>query len=187
MVKTGVLFDNVSLELFDEVLQFFGLVYSLGCHFSPAPTVVFNLLNPRLKLYPHLIHLCGLPWHCDELWHYLKLKKNFKKNNNKKNLVRREKCKVTRRGKSKITYFEEIMNNKMFKFLQGHVIACSHVLISHGLLKLFPSQIFIFNKIHRNPLRRLKRGRHSGLGWGDFNGHRWVYNMDLDGWMRCRS
>ena len=103
-----------------------------------------------------------------------------------KKKIRQEKCKVTRQGKNEITYLEEIMNSRMFKFLQGHVIACSHILISHGLLKPFLSQIFIFNKIHRNPLRRLRRGRCSGLGRGDFNGHRRVYNMDLDGWLRCR-
>ena len=64
--------------------------------------------------------------------------------------------KVTRQGKSKITYLEEIMNSRMLKFLQGHVMASNHVLISHSLLKTFLSQILIFNKVHRNPLRRLR-------------------------------
>ena len=93
---------------------------------------------------------------------------------------------MTRQGKSEITYLEEIVNTRMFNVFQRYVIACSHVLISHGLLKPFPSQIFIFNNIHRNPLRRLRRVRRSSLGWGDFNGHRQVYIMDLDGQLRCR-
>ena len=78
------------------------------------------------------------------------------------------------------------MNSRMLKHFQGHVIACNHVFISHSLLKMFPSQIFIFNNIHRNPLRRLRRVRRSSLGWGDFNGHRQVYIMDLDRQLRCR-
>ena len=37
---------------------------------------------------------------------------------------------MTRRNERKIikTYLEEIMNNRVFKFFQGHVIAHSHVL-----------------------------------------------------------
>ena len=97
------------------------------------------------------------------------------------------KKKVTRRGKSKITYLEEIMKSRMLKFLQGHVIAGSHILISHSLLKTFPSQILFFNKVHRNPLRRMRQGRHSGLGQSDFNGNRRVYIKDWDGQLRCRK
>ena len=41
-------------------------------------------------------------------------------------------------GKYIRTYLEEIMNSRMFKFFQGHVITHSNVLISHSLLK--PSQ-----------------------------------------------
>ena len=70
---------------------------------------------------------------------------------------------MTRQGKSEITYLEEIMNTRMFKVFQGHVIACSHVLISHSLLKTLPSQIFIFNKVHGNPLRRLTQTSQPGI------------------------
>ena len=167
MVNMSVVFDDISLELFDEVLQFLGLVRSLGCHFRLTLTVIIDLLDPRL------VHLCGLPGRYNELWHWPKKKKN---------LLGEKKCRVTRWSKSEITHLEKIMNSRMFKFLWGHVIACNHILICHGLLKSFLSPIFIFNKIHRNPLRRLRRGRCSGLG----HGHRWVYNMDLDGPLRCR-
>ena len=40
-------------------------------------------------------------------------------------------------------YLEKIMNTRMLKFFQGHVIACSHVLTSY-------SQVFIFQKIHKD-------------------------------------
>ena len=78
------------------------------------------------------------------------------------------------------------MNNRMFELLQGHVIACNHILISHYLLKTFPSQVFIFIVVDRNTSGWLSRDRGSGLGRGDFNGHRRVYIMDLDGQLRCR-
>ena len=80
-----------------------------------------------------------------------------------------------------ITYLEKIMKSKMLKLFQGHVIACSHVLISHGLLKPFPSQILVFNKVHRNSLRRLRRGRHNSFGRRNSDRFRWIYIMDLDG------
>ena len=41
-------------------------------------------------------------------------------------------------GKYKKTYLEEIMNSRVFKFFQRHVITHSNVLVSHNLLK--PSQ-----------------------------------------------
>ena len=95
---------------------------------------------------------------------------------------------MTRQGKSEITYLEEFVNTRMFNVFQRYVIACSHVLINHGLLKTFPSQIFIFNKVHRNPLRRLRQGRCSDLGQDDFSRHgrddfsrhRRVYIINLD-------
>ena len=57
----SVLLNNVSSELFDEVLQFLGLVFSLGCHLSPTLVVIHDLLDP------HLVHLRGLPRHSDQL------------------------------------------------------------------------------------------------------------------------
>ena len=44
---------------------------------------------------------------------------------------------MTRQGKS--NYLEKIMNTRVLKVLQGHVIACCHVLTSHSLLKSLPS------------------------------------------------
>ena len=41
-------------------------------------------------------------------------------------------------GKYIKIYLKEIMNSRVFKFFQGHVITHSNVLISHSLLK--PSQ-----------------------------------------------
>ena len=79
------------------------------------------------------------------------------------------------------------MHSRMLKFHQGHVIANNHILISHNLLKTFPSQISIFNKVHRNPLRRLRWGRHSGLEQSDFNGNRRIYIKNLDGQLRHRK
>ena len=67
VVETSVLLNNVNSELFDEVLQFLGLVFSLGCHLSPAFAVILDLLDPRLKQDPHLVHLHGLPGHSDQL------------------------------------------------------------------------------------------------------------------------
>ena len=67
VVETSVLLNNVNSELFDEVLQFLGLVFSLGCHLSPALAVILDLLDPRLKQDPHLVHLRGLPGHSDQL------------------------------------------------------------------------------------------------------------------------
>ena len=60
VVKMSVLLKNVSSELFDEVLQLFGLVFSLSCHLSPALAVILDLLDPFLKQDPHLVHLRGL-------------------------------------------------------------------------------------------------------------------------------
>ena len=76
---------------------------------------------------------------------------------------------MIRRGKS--DYLEKIMNTKMLKFFQGHVIARCHVLTSYNLLKPLPSQVLIFQKVHRNISRRLRRGGRSGLSWSDFNGN----------------
>ena len=39
-------------------------------------------------------------------------------------------------GKYIKIYLEEIMNSRVFKFFQGHVITHSHVLVNHSLLKL---------------------------------------------------
>lgn len=61
-------------------------------------------------------------------------------------------------------YLEEIMNYRMFKFFQGHVIAHNNVLISHNLFKPFLGEIFIFKKIHRSTSRRLGRSGYSKLG-----------------------
>jgi len=57
------------------------------------------------------------------------------------------------------------MNNRVLKFFQGLVIAHSHVLTGHSLLKPFPSQILVFKKVHRYPLKRLIQGRHNYFGW----------------------
>ena len=67
VVKMSVLLKNVSSELFDEVLQLFGLVFSLSCHLSPALVVILNLLDPHLKQDPCLVHLRGLSEHIYEL------------------------------------------------------------------------------------------------------------------------
>ena len=75
----------------------------------------------------------------------------------------------TRRGKS--DYLEKIMNTRMLKFFQGHVIAHSHVLTSYSLFKPLPSQVLIFQKVHRDPLGRLRQDGSSGLGRSDFNGN----------------
>ena len=56
---------------------------------------------------------------------------------------------MTRRGKS--DYLEKIMNTRMLKFFLGLVIAHCHVLTNYSLLKPL-----IFQKVHRNPLGRLK-------------------------------
>ena len=69
-------------------------------------------------------------------------------------------------------YLEEIMNTRVFKVFQRHVIACSYVLTRHSLLKTFPNQVIIFNKVHRNPLRRLGRGRSNDLEQNDLRRHR---------------
>ena len=75
----------------------------------------------------------------------------------------------TRRGTS--DYLEKIMNARMLKFFQGYVIARCHVLINYSIFKPFPSQVLIFQKVHRDPLGRLRRGGSSGLGRSDFNGN----------------
>ena len=100
-------------------------------------------------------------------------------------LIRREMWNVTRRNEKKImnTYLEKIMNSRVFKFFQGHVIAHSHVLVSHGPLKPFPSKIFIFKKIHGNSSRRLGWGSYYRLGRSDSGRYRRVQIMNLDGWL----
>ena len=52
---------------------------------------------------------------------------------------------MTRQNENKImkTYLEEIMNNRAFKFFQGHVITHSHIFVSHSLLKPSPSKILV--------------------------------------------
>ena len=73
------------------------------------------------------------------------------------------------------------MNTKVLKFFQGDVIAHSHVLTSYSLLKCLPSQVFIFQKVYKDPLGRLGRGGSSGLGRGDINGDGQVNVNNLDG------
>ena len=55
-----------------------------------------------------------------------------------------------------------------------------HVLVSHSFLKPFPGQILVFNKVHRNSLRRLRQGKHSSFG-RRISGRFSIYVMDLDG------
>ena len=71
------------------------------------------------------------------------------------------------------------MNTRVFKIFKGHVIASVYIFVSDSILETFPSQIFVFNDIWRNFLGRLRRGRHSKLGWrslgrGGFNRSRWI-------------
>ena len=85
----------------------------------------------------------------------------------------------TRRGKR--DYLEKIMNIRMLKLFQGHVVARSHVLTSYNVFKPLPSQVFIFQKVHRDPLGRLGRGGSSGLGRSDINGDQRVNIKNWDG------
>ena len=73
------------------------------------------------------------------------------------------------------------MNTKVLKLFQGHVIARSHILASYSLFKPLPSQVFILQKVHRDPLGRLGRGRSSGLGRSDINRDGRVNINNLDG------
>jgi len=66
-------------------------------------------------------------------------------------------------------YLEEIMNYRMFKVFQGHVIAHINVLVGHSLLKPFPSKTFIFKKIHRNASGRFGQNSFNKLGWSSFS------------------
>ena len=90
---------------------------------------------------------------------------------------------MTRQNENKImkTYLEEIMNIRVFKFFQGDVITHSHVLISHSLLKPFPSKILILKKVHGNSFGRLRRDRFSRLRRSDSSRDRRVQVMNLDG------
>ena len=81
-------------------------------------------------------------------------------------------------------YLEKIMNTRMLKFFQGHVLACSHVLTSYSFFKPFPSQVFIFQMIHRDPLGRLGQGGSSGLSRSDINGDEQVNINNWDGQLR---
>ena len=73
------------------------------------------------------------------------------------------------------------MNGRVLKLFQGHVIAHGHVLIDHSLLKPFPSQIFVFKKVHRNPLRRQGRGKYSSFGRRNSGRFKRIYLLDLNG------
>ena len=82
------------------------------------------------------------------------------------------------------------MNARVLKLFQGHVVAHSNVLTSHSLLKPLPSQVFILQKVHKDPLGRLGRGRSNGLGRGGNNGLGRAISKDrrvnvnyLDGWL----
>ena len=72
------------------------------------------------------------------------------------------------------------MNTKVLKFFQGDVIAHSHVLTSYSLLKCLPSQVFIFQKVYKDPLGRLGRGGSSGLDRTSINRDRRVNVNDWD-------
>ena len=67
VVKTSILLNNISFQLFNQVLQLLGLVFSLSCHLSLALVVILNLLDPHLKQDPRLVHLRGLSEHIYEL------------------------------------------------------------------------------------------------------------------------
>ena len=45
MVKTGILFNSINLNLFDEVLQLLDLVHRFGRHLSLTPTVCLHFTN----------------------------------------------------------------------------------------------------------------------------------------------
>ena len=81
------------------------------------------------------------------------------------------------------TYLEKIINSRMFKFFQGHIITHSHILVSHSLLKHFPSKIFILKKIHGKSSRRLGRDGYHKLERSDSSKYRQVQVMNLDGWL----
>ena len=88
---------------------------------------------------------------------------------------------ATKTGRGKRHYLEKIMNTRVLKLFQGHVIARSHILASYSLFKPLPSQVFILQKVHRDPLGRLGWGRSSGLGRSDINKDGWVNINNLDG------
>ena len=84
------------------------------------------------------------------------------------------------------------MNTRVFKVLQGHIITCSYILTRHNFLKTFPSQIFIFNNICWDSLRKLGQGRRGrlrqrSLGRGSLNRSGRVYIKHLDGWLGWRK
>ena len=43
-----------------------------------------------------------------------------------------------KRKKEEFTYLEKVLNTKVLKVLQSHVIAYHHVLVCHDLLEPFP-------------------------------------------------
>ena len=64
---------------------------------------------------------------------------------------------LTEQGREILTYLKEVMDARMLKLLQAHVITHVYVLVQDSQLKTFLSQIFIFNDVRR----RLGRARRS--------------------------
>ena len=67
VVKMSILLNSISFQLLNQVLQLLGLDFGLSYHLRPMLAIILNLLDPRLKQDPHLIHLSGLPRHSYEL------------------------------------------------------------------------------------------------------------------------
>ena len=58
----------------------------------------------------------------------------------------------------KITYLEEIVNTRVLKILQRHVVEGGHIHIRHRRHEPLPSQVLISKKVLRNFFTRLRRG-----------------------------
>ena len=56
----------------------------------------------------------------------------------------------------KITYLEEIVNTRVLKILQGHVVVGCHIRIRHCRYEPLLSQVLVSKKVLRNFFRRLR-------------------------------
>ena len=155
----SILLYGVCLQLLNKILQLFGIVFGLSRHLSPFLALILNLLNPRL------VQFCCLPRCGDELRHCLH-KLNFVRQNTHVYTTKRTRLKKKKKKKRKeFTHLKKVMNTRVLKVLQRHVIACCHVLVRYSHPKPLLSQILILKKVLRNSSRRLRRSRRFCHGW----------------------